>query len=89
MNLSMLDEEVIPTFGITAQSVKLGEVCIQALADWAAQLGESMEQILKADGEIWHARGNGSCMFHGILNDNNPQIAHKLRRILADFVREQ
>ena len=28
-------------------------------------------------------------MFHSILNDNNPRIAHKLRRILADFVREQ
>ena len=29
------------------------------------------------------------CMFHSILNDNNPRIAHKLRCILADFVREQ
>ena len=30
MNLSMLGETVIPTFGITAQSVKPGEVCIRA-----------------------------------------------------------
>ena len=28
MNLSMLDEPVVPTFGITAQFVKPGEVCI-------------------------------------------------------------
>ena len=28
-------------------------------------------------------------MFHCILNYNNPRIAHKLRCILADFVREQ
>ena len=28
-------------------------------------------------------------MFHSILVHNNPQIAHKLRCILADFVREQ
>ena len=89
MNLSMLDTVVVPTFGIMAQSIKPGEVCIRALADWAAPLGESTEKILKADGEIWHARGNGSCMFHSILNDNNPLIAHKLRCILADFVREQ
>ena len=44
---------------------------------------------MKADVEIWHARGNGSCMFHSILNDNNPRAAYKLRCILADFVREQ
>ena len=89
MNLSMLGIAVIPTFEITAQSVKPGEVCIRALADWAARLGESTEKILRADGEIWHCRGNGSCMFHCILNDNSPQIAHKLRCILADFVIEQ
>ena len=59
------------------------------MADLAAKLGESTECILKTEGEIWHARGNGSCMFHSILNDNNTQIAHKLRCILADFVREQ
>ena len=85
MNLSMLSTAVVPTFGIKAQSVKPGEVCIRALADWAARLGESTEKILKADGEIWHARGNGSCMFHCILNANSPRIAHKLRCILADF----
>ena len=86
MNLRMLGAAVIPTF---AQSAKLGEVCIRALADWAACWGESTEKILKADSEIWHCRGNGSCMFHNILNDNNPRIAQKLRCILADFVREQ
>ena len=72
MNLSMLDEAVIPMFGITAQSIKPGQVCIRALADWAARLGKSTERILNAEGEIWHARGNGSCMFHNILNDNTP-----------------
>ena len=53
MNLSMLSAAVIPTFGITARSVKSGEVCIRALADWAARLGESTEKNLKSDGEIW------------------------------------
>ena len=41
MKMKMMDETVVPTFGITTQSVKPGEVCIRALADWAAKLGES------------------------------------------------
>ena len=81
----MFDETVLPTFGITRQSIQPQEVCIRALADWAARLGKSTQHILKVDGEIWYARGNGSCMFHSDLNNNNPETAHTLRLILADF----
>ena len=42
--MSMFGEAVIPTLGIMAQTVKFGEVCIRALADWAARVyGEKFE----------------------------------------------
>jgi transposase InsO family protein len=86
MMIGMMDEKVSPTFGIVSKSVEPGEVCVHALAQWAAKLSENSDKIPKTEGRVCKARGNGSCLFHSVLESNDPKIAFKLRQVLSRYV---
>ena len=86
MMMGMMEETVSPTFWIVSKPVAPGAVGVQVLAQWAAKLSENCEKIPKTEGRVCKARGNGSCLFHSVLQSNDPKIAFKLRQVLSRYV---
>ena len=48
-----------------------------------------IEFIPKTQGAIWHARGDGSCLYYSVLKNNDPAAAKALRRDLANYMEQQ
>ena len=47
------------------------------------------EFIPKTQGRIWHAEGDGSCLYYSVLYNNDPAAAKALRRDLANYMEQQ